>query len=146
MEASLRLKFTQHPDLKALLLGTGDADLIEVRASQSSQLVSRIRLFQDSPRDYFWGIGADHSGRNELGKALVRLREELRQEQDNPTHIPTARRDATRLSVQDLTSLAGVRSSVGSILVSASGPPNSSPQDSGLCEVRPCACCKVSPD
>lgn len=31
MEVALRLKFTQHPDLKALLLGTGDANIIEVR-------------------------------------------------------------------------------------------------------------------
>lgn len=31
MEVALRLKFTQHPDLKASLLGTGDADLVEVR-------------------------------------------------------------------------------------------------------------------
>ena len=30
MEFALRLKFTQHPDLKAMLLGTGDAELIEV--------------------------------------------------------------------------------------------------------------------
>jgi len=29
MEIALRLKFTQHPDLKAMLLGTGDAELIE---------------------------------------------------------------------------------------------------------------------
>lgn len=35
MEIALRLKFTQHPDLKALLLGTGDADLIEVRGAPS---------------------------------------------------------------------------------------------------------------
>lgn len=31
MEIALRLKFTQYPDLKTLLLGTGDADLVEVR-------------------------------------------------------------------------------------------------------------------
>jgi hypothetical protein len=30
MEAALHLKFTQHLDLKAMLLGTGDAELIEV--------------------------------------------------------------------------------------------------------------------
>ncbi|KAH0833184.1 hypothetical protein J3R83DRAFT_12213 [Lanmaoa asiatica] len=127
MEVALRLKFTQHPDLKALLLGTGDADLVE-----------------DSPRDYFWGIGADHSGRNELGKALVRLREELRREQDNPSHIPTARRDTTRLSVQDLTSLVPSRSisdadahclSVAPITASRNGPANPQiipPQGNGL--------------
>jgi predicted NAD-dependent protein-ADP-ribosyltransferase YbiA (DUF1768 family) len=31
MEVTLRLKFTQHKDLKALLLGTGDAELVEVK-------------------------------------------------------------------------------------------------------------------
>lgn len=31
MEATLRLKFTQHTDLKALLLGTGNAELVEVK-------------------------------------------------------------------------------------------------------------------
>ncbi|KAL4075067.1 hypothetical protein V8B97DRAFT_1868361 [Scleroderma yunnanense] len=87
MEIALRLKFTQHPDLKAMLLGTGDGELIE-----------------DSPRDYFWGNGADKTGRNELGKALERLREELRHE-DDPDHVPNVRRDANRFSVQDLTLL-----------------------------------------
>lgn len=33
---------------------------------------------KDSPRDWFWGIGADGTGNNELGKALMRLRDELR--------------------------------------------------------------------
>ncbi|KAG8213140.1 hypothetical protein J3R82DRAFT_11546 [Butyriboletus roseoflavus] len=135
MEIALRLKFTQHPDLKALLLGTGDADLVE-----------------DSPRDYFWGTGADRSGRNELGKALVRLREELRQERDNPSHIPTAQRDSTRLSVQDLTSLVPTqpisimdaqRLSVAPILPSGSGFASLQihlSQGGGLCEF-----CQVRP-
>lgn len=30
MEVTLRLKFTQHNDLRAMLLGTGDAELVEV--------------------------------------------------------------------------------------------------------------------
>ncbi|KAG6331540.1 hypothetical protein ID866_7550 [Astraeus odoratus] len=64
-----------------MLLGTGDAELIE-----------------DSPRDYFWGIGADKTGRNELGKALQRLRQELR-------HLPAARYDTNRFSVQHPTPL-----------------------------------------
>lgn len=158
MEIALRLKFTQHPALKALLLGTGEADLIEVRGALSLHPALGFNRFQDSPRDYFWGIGADYSGRNELGKALVRLRKELRQEQDDPTHIPTARRDATRLSIQDLTSLVPAQpitnvsvhhSSISSTLVSGSGPVNpeitiTSPQGNGVCEVRSITCPKMT--
>ncbi|KIJ66838.1 hypothetical protein HYDPIDRAFT_108754 [Hydnomerulius pinastri MD-312] len=119
MEFALRLKFTQHPDLKAMLLGTGDAELIE-----------------DSPRDYFWGVGADHTGRNELGKALVRLRDELRNEQDDPSHIPTARRDTNRLSVQDLSSFFPAPANRVSVALNpgAGSLRVASPRDTGLCE------------
>ncbi|KAK7458111.1 hypothetical protein VKT23_010019 [Stygiomarasmius scandens] len=61
MNITLWHKFRQHPDLLRELLDTGDAELIE-----------------DSDKDAFWGIGADRQGRNELGKALERLRGELR--------------------------------------------------------------------
>ncbi|KAH9830124.1 DUF1768-domain-containing protein [Rhodofomes roseus] len=61
MEKILEAKFTQHPRLRDTLLGTADSMLIE-----------------GSPVDSFWGSGADGQGRNELGKALMRLRDELR--------------------------------------------------------------------
>ncbi|KAI0254487.1 DUF1768-domain-containing protein, partial [Lactifluus subvellereus] len=61
MDAVLYAKFTQHGDLREKLLGTGMRELIE-----------------DSPDDSFWGIGRDGQGRNELGKALMRLRGRLR--------------------------------------------------------------------
>ncbi|GLB39194.1 putative protein with domain of unknown function (DUF1768) [Lyophyllum shimeji] len=61
MDTALWHKFTQHPALKAELLATGDAELVE-----------------DSPIDAFWGVGHDGRGRNELGKALMRLRKQLR--------------------------------------------------------------------
>ncbi|KDQ52780.1 hypothetical protein JAAARDRAFT_138222 [Jaapia argillacea MUCL 33604] len=61
MEETLSNKFRQHKSLARELLSTGDAELIE-----------------DSDKDAFWGIGKDRRGRNELGKALMRLREELR--------------------------------------------------------------------
>ncbi|CCM06414.1 uncharacterized protein FIBRA_08675 [Fibroporia radiculosa] len=60
MEETLKLKFTQHAKLQAELLETGEADLIEANA--------------------FWGIGKDKKGENQLGKALVRLRTQLRKE------------------------------------------------------------------
>jgi diaminohydroxyphosphoribosylaminopyrimidine deaminase/5-amino-6-(5-phosphoribosylamino)uracil reductase len=62
MDETLWHKFTQHQKLKDELLATGDAELVE-----------------DSDKDPFWGIGADRQGRNELGKALERLRDKLRQ-------------------------------------------------------------------
>jgi len=63
MDETLWYKFNQHPDLRAELLATEDAELVE-----------------DSDKDSFWGVGADRKGRNELGKALERLRERLRRE------------------------------------------------------------------
>ncbi|KAF8343524.1 hypothetical protein F5887DRAFT_289245 [Amanita rubescens] len=60
MEEALWHKFTQHADLKAELLSTGNAELVEA-----------------SDKDAFWGWGADQRGRNELGKALERLRARL---------------------------------------------------------------------
>ena len=57
----LRAKFTQHEDLKAVLLGTGDAKLVE-----------------HTEKDSYWGDGGDGSGKNRLGLLLMQLREELR--------------------------------------------------------------------
>jgi ribA/ribD-fused uncharacterized protein len=61
MLEAVRAKFTQHEDLKAILLGTGDAVLVEHTA-----------------RDSYWGDGGDGSGRNVLGRILMRVRDELR--------------------------------------------------------------------
>jgi ribA/ribD-fused uncharacterized protein len=56
----VRAKFTQHEELKALLLGTGEEELIE-----------------HTERDRYWGDGGDGSGKNMLGKTLMRVRSEL---------------------------------------------------------------------
>ena len=61
MLAALRAKFTQHADLRALLLGTGDA-----------------RLVEHTTNDSYWADGGDGSGKNRLGELLMRVREELR--------------------------------------------------------------------
>jgi N-glycosidase YbiA len=61
MRAAVLAKFTQHEDLRAILLGTGDALLVE-----------------HTERDAYWGDGGDGSGRNRLGEILMSVREELR--------------------------------------------------------------------
>jgi N-glycosidase YbiA len=60
MRKALRAKFTQHEELKILLLGTGDAKLVEHTANDS-----------------YWGDGGDGRGRNRLGQLLMQVREEL---------------------------------------------------------------------
>jgi len=62
MRVALRAKFTQHPALRALLLGTGDAVLVE-----------------HTRNDTYWADGGDGSGRNRLGELLVELRAALRE-------------------------------------------------------------------
>jgi ribA/ribD-fused uncharacterized protein len=64
MREALLAKFTQHADLRELLLSTGDATLIE-----------------HTERDDFWGDGGDGSGANMLGRLLMDLRDELRREE-----------------------------------------------------------------
>ena len=61
MLSALRAKFTQHDELKAVLLGTGDADLVE-----------------HTTNDSYWGDGGDGSGKNRLGVLLMQVRDEIR--------------------------------------------------------------------
>lgn len=61
MLEAVRAKFTQHEELTAILLGTGDALLIEHTAN-----------------DNYWADGGDGSGKNRLGEILMQVREELR--------------------------------------------------------------------
>lgn len=61
MREALIAKFTQHEDLKAKLLATGTAEIIE-----------------HTKNDRYWGDGGDGSGKNVLGRLLMETREELR--------------------------------------------------------------------
>lgn len=61
MRTALRAKFTQHEDLRRILLETGERDLVE-----------------HTERDRFWGDGGDGSGENMLGLLLMELRAALR--------------------------------------------------------------------
>jgi N-glycosidase YbiA len=61
MTEAVLAKFTQHEDLRELLLATGDALLVE-----------------HTDNDDYWGDGGDGSGKNMLGRILMRVREQLR--------------------------------------------------------------------
>ena len=61
MLEAVRAKFTQHEDLRAILLGTGTAKLVE-----------------HTENDSYWGDGGDGTGKNRLGQILMQVREELR--------------------------------------------------------------------
>lgn len=56
-------KFLQNYDLKSKLVATSDHELIE-----------------DSPVDFYWGIGHDGTGHNMLGKTLMKVRSIMREE------------------------------------------------------------------
>ena len=61
MFEAVRAKFTQHEELRKILLATGDAEIIE-----------------HTGKDSYWGDGGDGSGENMLGKTLMLVREKLR--------------------------------------------------------------------
>ena len=60
MKKALVAKFTQHEDLKTLLISTGDAKLIE-----------------HTVNDAYWGDGGDGKGQNFLGRLLMQVRDEI---------------------------------------------------------------------
>jgi len=61
MRKVVERKFEFNADIRAVLLSTGDALLVE-----------------DSPTDSYWGCGGDRKGKNMLGKILMEVREKLR--------------------------------------------------------------------
>jgi N-glycosidase YbiA len=67
MRAAVLAKFTQHEELRALLLSTGDAKLVE-----------------HTENDDYWGDGGDGSGRNMLGRILMEVRASLRVQRAKP--------------------------------------------------------------
>ncbi len=61
MYHAVMAKFIQHAKLRDLLLATGNAEIVE-----------------HTRNDSYWADGGDGHGRNQLGKTLMRVREELR--------------------------------------------------------------------
>jgi N-glycosidase YbiA len=58
MRRAVRAKFSQHEEIRVILLGTGDALLVE-----------------HTEKDGYWGDGGDGSGKNMLGHILMEVRE-----------------------------------------------------------------------
>ena len=56
-----RRSSSRTPELRELLLATGDEDIVEA-----------------APTDYYWGVGREGTGQNKLGKIIERIRAELR--------------------------------------------------------------------
>lgn len=83
MRGVLYAKFTQHDDLRELLLSTGDARLVEVATVDNA--VNRL-----------WGE-VNGVGKNMLGVLLMELREKLRAE----LNVPAKRKSAPRKSVRE---------------------------------------------
>lgn len=61
MRQAVLHKFETHADIRKVLLSTGDQLIVE-----------------KAPRDYYWGCGANGSGKNKLGLILMEVREMLR--------------------------------------------------------------------
>lgn len=82
MNLTLELKFQQHVQLREELINTGNAELIEVShfMIQSTGVeIAEYKFCQDSDKDSFWGVGANRTGQNQLGIALMRLRGKLQE-------------------------------------------------------------------
>jgi ribA/ribD-fused uncharacterized protein len=54
-------KVKQHEDVRNALLATADDEIVE-----------------ENPNDSFWGNGKDGNGENQMGKILMRIREEIK--------------------------------------------------------------------
>jgi ribA/ribD-fused uncharacterized protein len=63
MRRAVKTKFTQHKELRELLLSTGEDEIIE-----------------NAPGDYYWGCGKTGIGQNKLGIILMEVRTQLRDE------------------------------------------------------------------
>ncbi|MBL4790023.1 MAG: NADAR family protein [Kordiimonadaceae bacterium] len=63
MEKAVQAKFKRHSSLAAKLRATGKAEIIEASACS-----------------HYWGVGADGTGQNKLGKILMKVRRQLQEQ------------------------------------------------------------------
>ncbi|WP_329305961.1 NADAR family protein [Streptomyces sp. NBC_01260] len=76
MRRAMAAKFLTHADIRGILLSTGDEEIVE-----------------DTTADHYWGRGRTGSGKNMLGRILMRTRGRLRAEFDEASE---ARSDSGR--------------------------------------------------
>ncbi|MGX2992998.1 NADAR family protein [Streptomyces sp. JNUCC 64] len=65
MRRAVETKFRTHADIRHVLLSTADEEIVE-----------------DTGTDHYWGRGRTGTGRNKLGRILMRTRTRLRAEED----------------------------------------------------------------
>ncbi|WP_075187693.1 GTP cyclohydrolase II RibA [Teredinibacter haidensis] len=70
MWQAITAKFTQHPELKALLLST-----------------QQCHIAEHTPNDNYWGDAENGTGLNRLGELLMQLRTELRTNQEKESCV-----------------------------------------------------------
>ncbi|AUS10489.1 Swarming motility protein YbiA [Laceyella sacchari] len=63
MRRAVYAKFKSHPEIRDVLLATGEEKIVELTTT-----------------DMYWGVGSDGTGKNRLGVILMEVRERLRQE------------------------------------------------------------------
>jgi ribA/ribD-fused uncharacterized protein len=68
MRRAVMAKFEAHTDIRDILLGTGDEDLIE-----------------NTTTDHYWGCGSTGTGKNMLGIILMETRTILRERETQAT-------------------------------------------------------------
>ena len=88
MRGVLRAKFTQHQDLRELLLSTGNARLVESTKT-------------DNPVNRLWGE-VNGKGNNMLGVLLMELRSELRSESAKPSNKTKPNRKSRAHTLSDM--------------------------------------------
>ncbi|MDQ0370892.1 NADAR family protein [Catenuloplanes indicus] len=84
MRRAVTAKFTAHPGIRAVLLDTGDAEIVE-----------------DTGTDHYWGRGRTGTGKNRLGRILMRTRTQLRTADDDIRRRIPHGTDAERMSAAE---------------------------------------------
>jgi ribA/ribD-fused uncharacterized protein len=81
MREVLLAKFSQHPDIKEILLSTGNKTLVEHTENDRYWGGKRTQIVRALITFLLRSDGGDGSGKNKLGRLLMETREKLRQQQ-----------------------------------------------------------------